>query len=278
MSDAHVSETLTKEDVIRLMADPSPATRADLAAKLAHNFDDSALTDTERRMAEDIIRVMAHDAVVRVRQTLAENLKGTPKLPREVALTLARDVEAVAIPILSVSEVLTEQDLVEIVRAGGEGKHTAIARRPTVPASVADALIESASERAVAALVANEGAQLGEKSLGRVIDRFGASESVQEPMVHRSRLPLTIAERLVTVVSEKLQHYLVANHELPPKIAADVILQSREHATATLVSGESDEAALERLVVQLARSKLLTPSLLVGALWMGDIAFFETTV
>ena len=271
-------EQLTKEDVVRLLSDPSPSTRADLAAKIAHNFDNASLTDSERRLAEDIISVMAHDAVVRVRQTLAENLKGNPKLPREVALTLARDVEAVAIPVLSVSEVLTEQDLVEIVRSGGDSKQTAIARRPSVPARVADALIENASEHAVAALVANEGAELGEKSLGRVIDRFGASESVQEPLVHRSRLPLTIAERLVAVVSEKLQQYLVANHELPPKVAADVILQSREHATATLVSGENDEAALERLVVQLARTRRLTPSLLVRALCMGDVAFFETAV
>jgi len=266
---------LTQEDVVRLLADPSPNSRTDLAAKLAQQFDSPELSQAEHKLAEDIIRLMVNDTVLRVRQTLAENLKSSPSLPRDVALNLARDVEAVAIPLLSVSTVLTPADLVEIVRSGAEAKSTAIAQRPTVPAVVADALIESGSERAVAALVANEGAELGEQSLGRVIDRFGASEAVQDPLVHRSRLPITIAERLVAVVSERLRQHLVAHHELPAKVASELILQSRERATVALFTGESDEGALDRLVGQLARTGRLTPSLLLRSLCTGDIAFFE---
>ncbi|WP_455175951.1 DUF2336 domain-containing protein [Azospirillum largimobile] len=278
MSDGMKSGHLTQQDVARLLADPSPSSRTDLAAKLAQQFDSPELSQAEHKLAEDIIRLMVNDTVLRVRQTLAENLKSSPSLPRDVALTLARDVEAVAIPLLSVSTVLTPADLVEIVRSGGTGaeaKSTAIAQRPTVPAVVADALIESGSERAVAALVANEGAELGEQSLGRVIDRFGASEAVQDPLVHRSKLPITIAERLVAVVSERLRQHLVAHHELPAKVASELILQSRERATVALFTGESDEGALDRLVGQLARTGRLTPSLLVRSLCTGDIAFFE---
>lgn len=275
MSDGFKSGHLTQQDVARLLADPSPNSRTDLAAKLAQQFDSPELSQSERMLAEDIIRVMVTDTVLRVRQTLAENLKSSPSLPRDVALTLARDVEAVAIPVLSVSTVLTPADLVEIVRTGADAKSTAIAQRPTVPAVVADALIESGSEHAVAALVANEGAELGEQTLGRVIDRFGASEAVQDPLVHRSKLPITIAERLVAVVSERLRQHLVSHHELPSKVASELILQSRERATVALFTGESDEGALDRLVTQLARTGRLTPSLLVRSLCTGDIAFFE---
>lgn len=270
-----MAQHLSKDDVSRLLADPSPATRADLASKVAREFGAPALSASERMLAEEIIRVMARDAVVRVRQSLSENLKANPALPRDVALTMARDVEAVAIPILSVSQVLTDADLIEVVRTGTGEKQEAIAGRPVVPAGVAEALIETASEKAVAKLVANEGAELGEKSLGRVIDRFGDSEAVQEPLVHRAALPMTIAERLVAVVSDKLQTYLVTHHELPAQVAADLVLQSRERATVTLFTGESDAAALERLVAQLARNGRLTPSLMVRALCTGDIAFFE---
>lgn len=270
-----MSDHLSKNDVARLLSDPSPATRADLAAKVAREFGSQALSSSERQLAEEIIRVMARDAVVRVRQSLSENLKTNSALPRDVALTMARDVESVAIPILSVSRVLTDDDLIEIVRTGTGAKQEAIAVRPVVAPGVADALIDSGSEQAVAKLVANEGAVLEETSLGRVIDRFGASEAVQEPLVHRANLPVTIAERLVAVVSEKLQTYLVTHHELPSQIAADLVLQSRERATVGLFTGESDEAALERLVAQLSRNGRLTPSLMVRALCMGDIAFFE---
>jgi uncharacterized protein (DUF2336 family) len=273
-----MTESLTKSDVARLLADPSPATRAELAAKVARNLDATELSDSERNLAQDIIRVMARDTVVRVRQALADNLKASPNLPHDVAVTLARDVEAVAIPVLSVSHVLTDADLVEIVRSGTDGKHVAIAVRPAVSAGVAEALAESASETAVAALVANEGAELGERSLGKVIDRFGASPAVQEPLVHRARLPITIAERLVAVVSETLKNYLISNHELPPGVAADLVLQSREKTTVTLLSGESDEGALERLVAHLSSNGRLTPSLLVRALCTGDVGFFEAAM
>lgn len=273
-----MTEHLSKDDVVRLLSDPSPTTRADLVVKVARQFEGDALSDSERSLAEEIIRVMASDAVLRVRQSLAENLKSSLNLPRDVALTMARDVEAVAIPILSVSQVLTDSDLMEVVRSGAEGKQTAIAGRPSVSPQVAEAIVEAASETAVATLVANEGAELAEGTLGRVIDRFGTSEAVQAPLVHRARLPITIAERLVAVVSEKMQQYLVTHHELSPKTAADLILQTRERATVTLLNGESDEVALERLVVQLQQSDRLTPSLLVRALCMGDLAFFEAAL
>lgn len=272
-----MSEHLSKSDVVRLLSDPSPASRVDLAAKVARQFD-AELTDSERQIAEDIIRVMARDAVTRVRSSLAENLKASRSLPRDVALTLARDVEDVAIPILSVSTVLTDSDLVELIRAGSDGKHEAIAKRPGVTSVVADALIDHGSEGAVAALVANDTAQIGERGLNKVIDRFGTSEKVQDPLVRRQQLPVTVAERLVAVVSERLQDYLVTHHDLPAKAAADLILRSRERATVSLLSDQNDEAELERLVSQLNNAGRLTPSLIVRALCTGDIAFFEAAM
>jgi uncharacterized protein (DUF2336 family) len=239
-----MSDHLTKEDVARLLADPSPDQRAVLAGKMALQFDNQELTAAERSLAEDIVRVMARDAMARVRQSLAENLKTSPNLPRDVALTLARDVEAVAVPILSMSKSLSEADLIELVRAGSPAKQSAIAGRPEVPERLADELVKVGDEGAVAVLVANEGAALGEAGLNRVVDRFGASERVQGPLVHRSRLPLTVAERLVTMISENLQDYLVTHHELPADTASDLILKSRERATVSLFTGESDEEAL----------------------------------
>ncbi len=273
-----MSDHLTKDDVARLLADPSPEHRALLAGKVAGQFDSQALTASERQLALDIVRLMAQDAVLRVRQSLAENLKSSPNLPRDVALSLAQDVEGVALPILSMSQVLSEADLIELVRGGSSAKQSAIAGRPEVPESLADELIRVADEGAVAVLVGNQGAKLGEDSLNRVIDRFGDSARVQEPLVRRATLPLSVAERLVTLVSETLQNYLVTHHELPDDTAADLILKSRERATVGLVTGDSDEAAVERLVAQLAEGGRLTPSLLIRSLCMGDVTLFEAAL
>ncbi|CAK0779288.1 DUF2336 domain-containing protein [Azospirillaceae bacterium] len=271
-----MSDQLTKQDVIRLLSDPSATTRADTAAKVAKSLDKAQLSPGERQLAEDIVRRMARDTALRVRQTLAENLKNSNALPRDVALMLARDVEAVSLPILSLSTVLSDDDLFELVRDGTSAKQSAIANRPQVSSSLAEVIIETAGEETIAVLVANEGAEITENALERVVDRFGESENIQEPLVRRSKLPITIAERLVNMVSERLQEYLVAHHELPTSVASDLVLQTRERATINLVNVNTDEADLEKMVAQMARSGRLGPSILMRALCMGDMAFFET--
>ena len=265
---------LTEGDVRKLLADPSADNRAETAAKLALEFDQGNLSASERTMAEQIFRIMVKDAEVRVREALAINLKENPNVPHDVAVTLAKDVDQVALPVLQFSELLSDEDLVQIIRSQNPSKQKAIAERAHVSATVAEAIVEDAGKEAVVALVANEGAEISEKSLDRVIDKFGADEDVQAPMVRRSVLPVTIVERLVHQVSENLREHLLTHHEMPASIAADLILQARERATIGL-STDSSEDDVERLVNQLYNNGRLTPSIVLRALCMGDMKFFE---
>ena len=107
-----------------------------------------------------------------------------------------------------------------------------------------------------------------------MVEDFGDQETMQDVMVRRPRLPVTVAERLVTMVSEGLKVELVKRHELPASLATDLVLQSRERATITL-STESDEDELEQLVRQMRERGRLTPSIILRALCMGDMRFFE---
>jgi uncharacterized protein (DUF2336 family) len=79
---------------------------------------------------------------------------------------------------------------------------------------------------------------------------------------------------LVVMVSEKLRSYLVRHHELPISLATDIVLQSRERATLQFSLGSS-EHQLERLVRQMHRNRRLTPFLVLRALCLGDLPFFE---
>ena len=98
---------LTAEDVQALARDPSPVNRAAAAAKIAGRFNDHLSTGTlsarELALAEEIFRLMVRDAEVRVREALAANLKSNPRLPHDVAVALAKDVDSVALPVLSAS-------------------------------------------------------------------------------------------------------------------------------------------------------------------------------
>ncbi|MEE3627152.1 DUF2336 domain-containing protein [Nitrospirillum sp. BR 11752] len=272
-----MSETLTHQDVQRLLADPSATTRAEMATKVAAQFGADQLSPSERALAEDIVRLMARDAAVRVRSALSESLKTYPAIPRDVALQLARDVEEVSLPFIEVSSVLTDADLIELIKTGSDAKQSAVAKRPEVSEGVADVLVETGGETAVATLMGNEAARVTEAALTRVLNRFPKSDAVHAPLIERGSLPVTIAERLVTMVSEQLRERLVERHELPADVASDIVLQGREKATYGLV-GVATDAQLETLVEQLYRNGRLSPSLLLRSLCMGDVAFFEVAL
>lgn len=269
-----VEQKLTAEDVARLLRDPSGAVRADTARKLAMQYETPDLSESERGLAEDIFRLMLRDAEVRVRESLAMNLKGNPQVPHDVAMVLVQDVDSVALPVIEASQVLTAEDLMEIVRGHDQDRQKAVARRASLQDEVADSLIQEGSAEVAATLAANPGAQMTEKTILKMVDRFGDDPRVQDPLVHRAQLPVTVSERLVHRVSEALKDHLLKNHELPADVAADLVMQSRERAVITL-SSESDEDEVERLVRQMEEHGRLTPSIILRSACMGDMKFFE---
>ena len=271
------SNVLSQKDVMELLSDPSVAKREATARKIASDFDRNSLSDNERTIAEEIFRLMVKDAEVRVREALANNLKSNPLVPHDVAIALAKDVNSVALPVLESSGVLTDADLVEIISLQETEKQTAIAGRPSVSEKVSDAIVETQNEAVVTRLVSNPGADISEGSLGKVVETLGDKESIQDAMVRRPRLPVTVSERLVTLVSEQMKARLAEKIDLPADAMTDLVLQIRERAVLSL-SFESGEDDLSLLVTQLKEKKRLTPSIILRALCVGDLAFFETAI
>lgn len=272
-----MTDRLTETDVTRLLEERTEDARTDTASKLAAQYGNAEMSASERAMAEEIFRIMVQDAAVRVRQALADQLADSGMLPRDVAKTLAQDLDEVALPMLQKSTVLTDEDLIEIVRASNSNKQIAIAQRASVSESVAAALVDTSDEDVVAELAANEGAVLSEDSLNKIIDNFGDSERIQQPIVARQSLPVGVAERLVSKLSDRLRDELVGRHELSPESATDLIIQSRERAVLGLAKG-SDIRDVMALVEQLAANGRLTPTLVLRATCMGDSQFLEAAL
>lgn len=269
--------TLSSADVAKLLQDPNSENRAAAAEKVASTFAGESLTDGERAIAEDIFRAMLKDAAVRVREALSDSLKDNPMVPHDVAAALAKDVETVAMPMIECSSVLTDEDLVEIVNTRSSDVQKVVAGRAVVSERVADALVDSNDEDVVATLVGNVGARMNEGTFDRVLDRFGENEKVNAPMAHRTDLPVGVSERLVTMVSEQLRDHIMTHHEISPTTASDLLLESREKATVSLVEGGT-QRTVQQLVDQLDANGRLTPTLMLRALCMGDTTFFEVAL
>jgi uncharacterized protein (DUF2336 family) len=268
---------LSAEDVRRLLADPSPEARAATAEKLAQSFVPASMSASEQALTIDILRIMARDAEVQVRQALAENLKSNPGVPRDVALSLARDVDTVSLPVLEASPVLSDEDLIAILRTGAESKQTAIARREGLSETVSRTIAQEAAAPAVAALMGNETARIPDDAFQAAVSRFPAEATVTEAMVRRARLPVEVAEQLVGLVSAGLREQLMIRHELPGHLATDLLLQARERAMVELAWGASRQELIA-LVARLYAGGRLTPSIVLRALCTGDKDFFEVAM
>lgn len=270
-----MTEKLTPEDLARLQDNRSDETRAEIAAKIAGELGSAALSDAERVIIDDILHQLMRDTAVRVRESLAKSLAHNPDVPHDVAMTLAADLEEIAIPILQNSPVLTDEDLVEIIKSGEDGKQSAVARRDTVPAKVANAIIDSDNADAVSMLVGNDGAQLDEQAFDKVLDKYADNDAIKDPMARRAILPVTVSERLISMVSDQLREHIISNQLLQDSLADDLLTDSRERATVALIGDQESEDQIRGLVGQLNKSGRLTATLMLRAACAGQMRFVE---
>lgn len=269
---------LTEADVARLLTDRSPETRISTAEKIAGEFTSGGLSQRERNLAVEIFRLMMQDAETRVRSALSQELKACPYLPHEIAALMANDVEQVALPVLQYSVVLTDADLIEIVQSLNRSKQRAIARRARVSAAVSAALVDHGDSEVVIELLRNTGATIEEPALVQVVQQHGENDQVMRPLVDRSELPLTVAERLVHRVSEEMRRVLVLRHKMSDDLASSLTRRTRERVTVGLLSPGITDAEVQRIVAQLRVEGRLTPSLLLRMLCEGDLRFFEAAM
>ncbi len=274
-SNAQMKAGLSSRDVAVLLENPAAEQRAVTSRQIASAVDSNQLSAQEMQIALEILRTLAADTEVLVRRAVADAMRTSRNLPHDVAVRLGRDEASVAVPFLEVTPVLADDDLISILAQGNGAKQVAIARRPHVSAVLADAIVDTGNAVAVTTLVSNKGADVSEKLLRKTLDQFGHFETVKAAMVHREHLPVTIAERLVSLVSEKLKLALAARHRLPANVASEIIIDARERATVALLDGSSSSADTRALVQQLHANGRLMPSLVLRALCNGDMEFVE---
>lgn len=272
---ATTRSALTDEDIRTLVKGATPDERALAARKLCSTMGRASLSEDDRALAADILRIMAADAAELVRKAIAETLKSSTLVPRDVAVKLARDVESVCLPLLSFSPAFSDADLAEIVRLGGPVRQVAIAKRPELSQQVTDVLAEHGGERALSTACANPGAVFAEPALQRVIDRFESSERVLAAVAYRQVLPLSVTERLINLVGEQVREHLMAHHGITAEAALEFATSVAERATLDLVDEAGRAADVKAFVAHLSRERKLTASLLLRALAHGHMTFFE---
>lgn len=273
---------LSAEDVQRLLMPDMGAVdgRDVVAEKIAADYRQGGLSAMEAVLAEQIFRLLARDTEIRVRATLARQLKDSAELPHDIAVTMAQDAQdEVAVPMLRYSGALGEEDLIAIAHATEATiRQVAMSERREVTPDLAEVLLTAGKPEVATALVLNQGARLNEAVLEKIVARHGLDETLMGAMAQRSGLPLAVAEKVVARVSEEVAAGLRKKYRLTPEALKEEAEKARETSTLALLRQTHTVNEVERLIDQLALFERLTPSLVFTALCQGHVDFFEMSL
>lgn len=207
-----------------LASDADARVRALLGRKLAALAPvlSEGTRDRLQQLAWQTLRRLAADAAELVRAAIAEELKAMPDAPRELILRLANDAAmTVAEPIIRLSPLLTEADLLALIAAPAVPETvTAVARRANIGEAVCDAIIRTADAAAVAALLENRSAAISEATLDAVIAGAVHEASWQPALIRRPSLTAGQSRALAGFVADHLLGALAGRDDLDPRLAA----------------------------------------------------------
>lgn len=203
-----------------------------------------------RELTLEVIGILAADRTARVRQVIAESLKHMNDAPLEVINQLARDAEIkVAGPILESSPLLTDEELIRIIRSKPiQGALEAIARRRRLGTPLADALVSTALSSpdgvlAVAALLKNHNAEIDSATMDRILDVAPRYGSWHGPLVDRPTLGGGAMRRLASFISHALLGLLKKRRDADPETVAAVAATAERRLAEEPEQPEADGAA-----------------------------------
>lgn len=270
--------SLTEDDVSRLLRDHSGETIHEVSTRIAGGYT-NGLKPAEAQAAEQIFRLLLRETETRIRASLADKLKACGTVPKDIILTMARDTEeAVALPVLQYTQALSDEDFAALIHVIPESHHLAIATREQLSEKLSDSLLEKGSEKVATALVGNGGAALSEQGMARIVETYPENKALISALVGRPGLPPTLAERMVSLVSDSLARTLRQKYGLPEQEVAQQVEKTREDETLTILRTTTDIQEMNQLVAQLKAGGRLTASLVVSSLCQGNILFLETAL
>ena len=248
-------------DIARILDGKTSQERIAIATKLDAQL--GAENEADRIAGEIILRRLAEDLSEYVRVAVAHALCTSPRLPRDVALRLALDVESVSLPVLEYSTVLRDIDLIGLVTALPNICRAAIARRASVGPDLARSLVSLGNDTVVEALIGNAGAQLDDEAfeiaIRRISDQTDVTLILSRDDIHAG-IVLAIIDNAATQFSARLS----ADTVLGADGSVAVVAQAR-HQVILMLGAPLRGGALERYAEALRESGDLQDALMLAA-------------
>lgn len=219
-----------------LNGDANHAERDQLFRNMAQLFTyvSDRCDDEQVAQYDDVLCQLAELVEAEARAYVAKLLAPLERAPGNVVVKLANDAYDVASPLLEFSNVLSDDDLIEIITTQSEDHRTAIAGRAKVAPRVGDAIVEHGETESVARLVRNANAELGREALERLVQRAAKDTSLAADLRGRVGIDWQGLRGEIRSVGDKVLEAAAADGNVDPvtigKVSAVVYNRMRNRA------------------------------------------------
>ncbi|MES2860844.1 MAG: DUF2336 domain-containing protein [Pseudomonadota bacterium] len=277
MSDAAAAETMSRlPDLIVLAQETSSEKRRALLRELTEHFFGSA----QRSAAEDalydtVLSDLTAEMETAVRAELSARFALSPDAPRGLIRRLANDEVAVADAVLRASTVLTDEDLLGVVRSKGQAHLRAVSERPTVSEAVSEIIVERGDDDTLGALLRNDGARLSRAATETAVERAKTNPDLHAATVERKGLPADLLNDMYFVVEARLrQRILEQNAAMDPVLLESALAAGRARVATDDGALPADYSECVAYVQELGAAGQLTPTMLARFLRSGSRTSF----
>ena len=188
-----------------------------------YSFVSDRCDDEQVAQYDEVLCQLAELVEVEARTHVAKLLAPLERAPGNVVNKLANDTIEVAAPLLEFSNVLSDDDLIEIASNQSEEHRIAIAGRTSVPERVGEAIVEHGAGPSVVRLVRNEKAELGKQALQKLVARASMDASLVSDLRGRTDIDWTSMRDEIDAAGQKILETLGARSKpLDPVTAGKV--------------------------------------------------------
>jgi len=262
-----------KTTIRQALTGSTAETRANAVQRIGRDIRNADMNESERLFATKLMERICEDVSALVRRALSVTLKNSHNLPEHIAQLLIRDIDSIAVPILTSSPVLNDRDLVEVLKSKAADKIRAIAQRKQLSIHISHAIVSFGDGVATARLAANDGALISRETANVIADLYADNDLIREAALSRHDMPPAVIAKLIDYSAVKIDANLRSYPGLSDERAAVISRNTRERAHSYVIGEGWPEQRLRDYAKALDKSGKLTPRMILRSAGRGDLKF-----
>ncbi|MFL9827486.1 DUF2336 domain-containing protein [Rhodoplanes sp. SY1] len=244
------------EELEEALASRTIGYRAEALRRIADLFLGRATEYDEDEVAlfDDVMVRLIGEMEMSVRAVLARRLADVPNAPRGLIRMLARD-EAIDVagPVLTTSERLGDETLVETASTASQAHLLAISKRAVVSEAVSDVLVTRGDRDVALSTIANRGARFSDAGHGVLVERSKDDDALAVGVFGRNDIPRQHLLRLLAVASENVRRTLETVEGQSGKVVREMLSEVADRVQASVRRLSPDYSDARRQVAELRR-------------------------